>query len=160
MDELDRTFSHAQFAGLVGLSRQAVGDLARRGVLTPGASVGVWVHEYTSSLRDSAASRTSGVVHEAHLALTQARAASVGHRVRGLRGRVAPVRTLELVVGFVVDRAAGIVAAQLPVVLNAMDGLPVDAKALVSDELARVCTTLRSASVAQALAPEDTTGDD
>ena len=160
MDELDRDVSHVQFAGLVGLSRQAVGDLSRRGVLTPGASVRAWVHEYAESLRESARSRTSGPVHEAQLGLNQARAMQVAHRVGDLRRQVAPVRTLELVVQFVVDRAAGIVDAQLPVVLDAMDGLPADAVALVSDELARVCTTLRSASVAQALAPEDTTGDD
>lgn len=68
--DLDEPAAQAGFGALVGVSRQAVGDAVSRGVLEPGASVGVWLQAYCSNLREVAAGRGG----DDQASLTQARA--------------------------------------------------------------------------------------
>lgn len=59
---LDATCTHAQFGELVGISRQAVGDLLAREVITPGETAREWLLCYCENLRKQAAGWGDGRV--------------------------------------------------------------------------------------------------
>lgn len=57
MTDLDRGMTQADFGTLIGVSRQAVGDLMSRGVLADDMTGGQMLHAYCSHLREVAAGR-------------------------------------------------------------------------------------------------------
>lgn len=57
MTDLDRCMTQADFGTLIGVSRQAVGDLLSRGVLSDDMTGGQMLHAYCSHLREVAAGR-------------------------------------------------------------------------------------------------------
>ena len=57
MTDLDRCMTQADFGTLIGVSRQAVGDLMSRGVLSDDMTGAQMLHAYCSHLREVAAGR-------------------------------------------------------------------------------------------------------
>jgi phage terminase Nu1 subunit (DNA packaging protein) len=56
---LDLPCTHAEFGLLLGITRQAVSDMAARGVLIPGDTMASWIQKYCAHLREQAAGRDS-----------------------------------------------------------------------------------------------------
>ena len=102
MDALNSSCTHEAFAQLVGVSRQAVGDLVSRGVLVPGQTMGTWLLTYTAHLREHAAGR--GVNGE--LAYQRSEESRVRREINEIKLAVAkreymPVSVIELVLSSV-----------------------------------------------------------
>lgn len=55
--DLTQEITQASFGQMVGVSQAAVSQLVSRGVLSPGRPAEVWLHEYCSHLRETAAGR-------------------------------------------------------------------------------------------------------
>lgn len=58
--DLDVPCTQAQFGWLVGISQQAVSNLAARGVLKPGQTAQHWLDRYLSNLRAVIIDRREG----------------------------------------------------------------------------------------------------
>ena len=57
--DTSKPVTQKRFADLVGVTQQTVSDLCRRGVLGQGDSMGEWIHQYCSNLREHAAGRAT-----------------------------------------------------------------------------------------------------
>lgn len=97
--ELDNFCTQEVFGALVGVTQQAVSELAARGVLNPGDSVGQWLYAYCRNLREVAAGRASMapggldlVQERAALARSQRERVDLQNAVT--RGEQAPIELL------------------------------------------------------------------
>ena len=84
-------------AELVGVSQPAVSGFVTRGILTPGASLGQWLIEYCSHLREMAAGRaTDGSIDLPTERALLARAQREGQEIKNevARGSYAPIEAL------------------------------------------------------------------
>jgi len=93
--------SHAtqtEFGGLVGISQPAVSDLLKKHVLSDGATVGQWLREYCSNLREVAAGRMAngdlGLATE-RAALARAQRERIEMQNMEARGSLVPVAAIE-----------------------------------------------------------------
>lgn len=140
MVELSDVGTQADFGRLVGISQQAVSDLATRGILTQGAMVGQWLIEYCGHLREVAAGRaTDGTIdlptERALLARSQREGQNIKNEVA--RGTYAPIEVLADVLAnasqSVVDHLD-----QLPAGINRVcPDLPQAVRDLVMTEVSR-----------------------
>lgn len=97
MVNLSLTGSQSEFGELVGISQQAVSDLAVRGVLSVEAPLGKWLIEYCSHLREMAAGRaTDGTIDLPTERALLARAQREGQEIKNevARGTYAPIEAL------------------------------------------------------------------
>lgn len=84
-------------AELVGVSQPAISGCVSRGILTPGASLGKWLVEYCSHLREMAAGRaTDGSIDLPTERALLARAQREGQEIKNevARGSYAPIEAL------------------------------------------------------------------
>ncbi|MCB1909542.1 MAG: terminase small subunit [Rhodocyclaceae bacterium] len=111
MIEMDYPVTQAEFAKLVGISQQAVSDLAQRSLLAEGASAQTWLLQYTGHLREVAAGRLGAndhglVAERARLAKEQADRVAMQNAIT--RREIAPVGLLEEVLARVATQIAKI----------------------------------------------------
>lgn len=92
-----------QFAKLVGITQPAVSQLIRKGVLTRGQSIGRWLQEYISNLREQAAAHKSDegqdiIKERARLAARQSEKLEI--ETARLRGELIPRQAVADILGF------------------------------------------------------------
>lgn len=140
MVNLSVVVTQAEFGGLVGISQQAVSDLAGRGVLPPAATGGQWLIEYCSHLREIAAGRaTDGTIDLPTERALLARAQRIGQELKNkvAFGAYAPIEALTDVLAnasqAVVDHLD-----QIPAGVNRVcPDLPQSVRDLLMTEIAR-----------------------
>jgi phage terminase Nu1 subunit (DNA packaging protein) len=98
-DVLQRTMSHADFAQIIGVSRQKVDQLVLSSVIFDGEVAGVWIQKYCSRLREQAAGRASENDEGLDLVTERAKLAAAqreGHEIKNsvARGEYAPIALL------------------------------------------------------------------
>lgn len=98
--DLSGAITQQQFGELIGVSQQAVSDLARRGVLAEGETAAEWLLAYCDHLREVAAGRGGedgiNLVKERALLAREQRIAKAMQNAER-RGELAPVAVLEQV---------------------------------------------------------------
>lgn len=108
VDALAQPVTQEEFAALIGVSQQAVSDMASRGVLVAGGDAGSWLRAYTAHLREQAAGRDGGALSEARASLAREQRDEVAMRNAIKRKEYAPVSTLEQVLAKVGRQIADI----------------------------------------------------
>lgn len=109
---LDKRITQTEFGALVGVSRQAIGDLVKRGVLDMSEPASKCLVKYCAHLREVAAGRSSGdddldlVTERARLASEQADKIAMQNAVT--RQELAPVHVVEDVLAKAGAKVAGI----------------------------------------------------
>jgi len=155
--DLAHPMTQAEFGELVGMSQQAVSDLALRGVLAPGASAGAWLLAYCDHIRLMAAGRggdgaESLVRERARLAREQADKIAMQNAVA--RGELAPAHLLEQVLA----RAGARVGRLLETIPGALKRRH---PSLTSDDIAEVSRTVAKArNVAAAMTLAELSAED
>lgn len=153
MDEfLNQTATQSAFAGLVGVSQQAISKQLEKGVLKPGASLRVWLLDYCERLREEAGGR-GGVDQQS---LTQARTmearASAELKLMMIQekaGTLVPVDEVEPLLAAMVTAARTELLAlpdKLAAELKALTGAEVDAALIeerIHDALNHLATSLQ-----------------
>lgn len=153
--DLSNPCTHAQFAQLVGVSRQRIGELCNDGSLPKGSTAHEWLLAYCEQLRDSAAGRggeTDSLSAERALQVKVARERDE-IRLAVDRQEFAPVDVLERALATLGGR---IVAALQPLHLKLQKRVPnltPEGVALIQSEVAKACALAESASL-QALQPK------
>lgn len=125
---------------MVGISQPAVSDLLSRGVLSGGADAGVWLREYCSQLRETAAGRAaSGDLDLAaeRAALARAQREKIEMQNAVTRRELAPVYLLEEVLAKAGARAARILDAIPGAVKRRLPDLPSSAIDYIRGEIAK-----------------------
>lgn len=125
---------------MVGISQPAVSELLSRGVLTDGATAGVWLREYCANLREVAAGRLASgdldlATERARLAKEQADKIALQNAVT--RKELAPVYLIEEVLAKAGSRVAGILDAIPGQVRRRIPGLPSTELDAIAGEIAR-----------------------
>jgi phage terminase Nu1 subunit (DNA packaging protein) len=140
MVDLSSIATQATLGKIVGISQQTASDLLARGVLTPGATLGQWLIEYCSHLREIAAGRaTDGSIdlptERARLAKAQREGQEIKNDVA--RGAYAPIEALSDVLAnasqSVVDHLDQIPAG----ISRVCPDLPQSVRDLMMSEIAR-----------------------
>lgn len=126
-----------QFAALVGITRQAVGSLLTRGILTRDDTLADWLLAYCSNLRENAAGRAAN--GELNLAAERARLAKeqanrVARENAIAERKVAPIAVIEFVLAQVSRQLVGILES-IPVQLKRHADLPREALELITVEI-------------------------
>lgn len=109
---LDKKMTQNEFGGLVGVSRQAIGELVKRGVLNMSEPASQCLVRYCAHLREVAAGRASGddnldlVAERARLASEQADKIAMQNAIT--RQELAPVHVLEDVLTRSATKVTGI----------------------------------------------------
>lgn len=132
-DRLSLLMTHEEFAAIVGVSRQAVDDLARRGVLRRGAPAGEWLLAYTGKLREEAAGRSVELTQE-RARYDRARADHQEMVNEERRGKLVKTAMLEEILVEVARRIAGILE-RVDVRLRREAGLDAKARSVVQHAL-------------------------
>lgn len=100
---LDQLMTHQQFADLVGVSRQAVSDMQKRGVLRSGVTGAAWLQAYCEHLRSA---RQSGALADERAHLDRARREEVEMRNAARRKELVPAPVVRLVLAKIGNRMA------------------------------------------------------
>lgn len=167
MIDLDSVPTQAAFGELVGVSQQAISDLARSGHLPEGGSVRVWLLAYYGRLRAVAAGRGSDgeldlVQERAQLAREQRISQALKNAVS--RREFAPIGLLSEVLA----SASQSVAAQLEALPGQLHKIAPDMTDEARDAIARAVAAARNGwvsdtanlQVAEIAGPDDVEGDD
>jgi terminase small subunit / prophage DNA-packing protein len=150
---LDRVLTQAEFGELVGITQQAVSDLARRGVLKPNVTGLAWLRAYCSHLREEAAGR-AGVLADASAALKNVQREEVELRVALKRREAAPVSVIALVLAKVGRQCAGILDGLIPAIRRRWPSVTAEQLKFIDAEVARVRNLMASVSIDD-LKPDD-----
>lgn len=137
---LDHPLKQADFGALVGISRQAVGDLQARGIIEPGMSGSEALLAYCGHLRIVAAGRlASGDLDlaEERAGLAKAQRERVEMQNAVTRRELAPVILIEEVLAKAGSKVAGILDAIPGMVKRRVSSLPADVLDMISGEVAR-----------------------
>ncbi len=106
--DLNRPGTHAQFAELIGVSRQAVGDMVGRGVLQQGDTLRQWTQAYCSHMRSIASGRGSdSELARQRAELTRINAERAQIKLSMESGESAPIEVLAAVLAYVGRNIAG-----------------------------------------------------
>jgi len=149
MPNLADRCTHAEFAGIVGVGRTAIGRQLRAGKLTKGATAGEWVAEYCAQLHAAAAGRgaDSEDLTSERVLKTRVEREREQIRLEQDRGTFAPVAVLEQTLATL---GATIVAAlqTLPanILLHCPGLSPADGD-IVQQEVARACAAAETAAL-------------
>jgi len=132
--DLEAPMTQAAFGELVGITQQAVSDLAARGVLPAGSIAAVWLLAYCERLREQAAGRlsTDGAGPDlAHERALLAKAQREGQEIKNevARGTYAPI-----------DLLADVLANTSQAIVDRLEQIP--------SELKRRCPDLPPAAFA------------
>jgi phage terminase Nu1 subunit (DNA packaging protein) len=138
---LNQQVKRNEFGALVGVSRQVIDDLIKRGILSPDSTAGQWLIAYCANLREQAAGRAStgglNLAQERAALAKEQRLIAALKRARMEREQ-APIALLEL--------ALSDVSAQIAAILDALPGKV----ARTSGQLTATDVDLISAELAKA----------
>lgn len=151
---MDRIVTQAEFGVLVGITQQAVSDLASRGVLKSNTTCGGWLLAYCQNLREQAAGR-AGELAEASAALKRSQREEVELRLAVKRRQYAPVTVLQVVVARGARRAAAVLATIVPNVRRRWPDVKAEHLALIESEIVRARNEVASMSIDEVLAETD-----
>lgn len=149
--------TQAAFGALVGMSQQAVGDLAARGVIDMAMSGQQMLHAYCAHLRETAAGRqASGSLNLAaeRAGLAKAQKERVEMQNSVTRGELAPVALIEEVLARAGARISGIFDAIPGAVRRRVPALPADEIANIEKEIVRARNVVAGMSLADLREPE------
>lgn len=154
-DLLAQPITQERFGDLVGVSQQAVSDLAARGVIAAGGSAQAWLHAYARHLREQAAGRgAEGELARERARLAREQADRVAMENAQSRRELAPVALLELVLGKLAGDVAGILNGLLPRIRRRVPDLDATAVRIIEEELAKVRERAANVSLADAHADD------
>lgn len=154
--QLDQPMSQERFGQLVGVTQQAVSDLAARGVLRAGQSAQAWLHAYTAHLREQAAGRGA----DGELARERARLAKENADAKAMenavtRRELAPTALLELVLGKLAGDVASVLNGVVPQIRRLTPDLPNATLRLIEAELLKVRERAARVSLSEAEADDE-----
>lgn len=140
MTDLDRCMTQAEFGTLIGVSRQAVGDLLSRSVLSDDMTGGQMLHAYCSHLREVAAGRLAAgdldlATERAGLAKAQKERVEMINAEK--RRELLPAILIEEVLAKAGSKVAGILDAIPGMVKRRIPALTSDAIDLIRVEVAK-----------------------
>lgn len=136
---LSQPVSQERFGELVGITQQAVSDLAGRGVLQPGQNAHTWLLAYTKHLREQAAGRSAdGELANQRARLAREQADRVAMENAQARRELAPVALLELVLGKLAGDVASVLNGVVPRIRRQAPDLPAHVVRLIEAELVKV----------------------
>jgi phage terminase Nu1 subunit (DNA packaging protein) len=131
---LDRAMSQERFARIVGVTHQAVTELARKGVLLPGQTAGQWLLAYTGRLREEASGRNAA--HAAERARLERLKGDWQEMVNAQKRReLVPTALLERILATVGRRVAAILEGMPARLRREVKGLDQEVLRLVEKEL-------------------------
>lgn len=143
--------SQEQFGELVGITQQAVSDLASRGVITAGQPAGAWLLAYTKHLREQAAGRgADGELASQRARLAREQADRVAMENAVTRKELAPIGVLEFVLAKMAGEVASVLQAIVPRVKRRVPEIAPAALQVLEDELIKARTRAASMSLADA----------
>ena len=151
---LERVVTQAEFAALVGITQQAVSDLASRGVLKPNTAGGGWLLAYCQHLREQAAGR-AGELASASAALKRSQREEVELRLAIKRRQFAPVAVLQVVVARGARRAEAVLATIVPNVRRRWPDIKAEHLAVIEAEIVRARNEVAGVSIDAVLAEID-----
>lgn len=143
---LDRACTQGEFAGLVGITQQAVSDLQRRGVLREGVTGQSWLKAYCEHLREQAAGR-AGLLAEASAALKQEQRDEVAMRNAIKRRQFAPVSMLSQVLAKAGRQCAGVLDGLVPSIRLRWPEVSSDQLKLIEGEVAKARNAMAAMSL-------------
>lgn len=157
--DLTAPMTQAEFGALIGVSHQAVSDLANRGILTPNAPARENLLAYCSHIREIAAGRYAAgdldlATERAALAREQRIRIAMQNSVT--RRELAPVALIEEVLARAGSKVAGILDAIPGMLRRRLPTLTADDLKIVAVEIARARNIAAAVSLADLRDDEET----
>lgn len=159
VDALAQVVTQEEFGALVGVSQQAVSDMASRGVLPAGADAGTWLRAYTAHLREQAAGRDGGELAKERALLAREQRVEVAMRNAIKRKTYAPVHALEQVLAKVGRQVASILEGLPRQIRLRWPATTAEQLKLITDEITRARNLAAAIQLAD-LEEKDEEGDD
>jgi phage terminase Nu1 subunit (DNA packaging protein) len=136
---LAEAVSQERFGALVGVSQQAVSEQIRAGVLPEGAPLGEWLLAYCHHLREQAAGRSAdGELARERARLAREQADRVAMENAQSRREVAPIATLEVVLGKLAGDVASTLNGLIPRIKRRLPDVPASVLAIIDEELFKI----------------------
>lgn len=160
--QLSNRVSQSDFGALVGVSRQAIGDMISRGILDPNESGEKMLLAYCSHLREVAAGRLASgdldlAAERAGLAKAQRERIEMANAEK--RMELAPVVLIEEVLTKTAAKIAGVFDAIPGKVRRRFPSIPTEAIRVIAAEIAAARNTVASMSLSYVLGTAQEGGD-
>lgn len=163
MIDLTGRVTQAEFGEMIGVSQPAVSKMLTDGVLSGSASVGVWLREYSSHMREMAAGRAAAgdlVLHLDLLALGACQPCPLGRQIQVTRKELAPSYLLEEILAKAGTKAAAILDTIPGMIKRRVPSLTADDVAAIAREVAKARNIAASISLSNIDEAEPDSTDD
>lgn len=155
---LGRALSQDAFGAVVGVSQQAISEQLKAGVLSEGATLGEWLLAYCHQLREQAAGRSAdGELARERARLAREQADRVAMENAQSRRELAPIATLEIVLGKLAGDVASTLNGMVPRIKRRLPDIPASVLAIIDEELFKIRARAAAVSLDDA---EHDQGDD
>lgn len=163
MIDLTGRVTQAEFGEMIGVSQPAVSKMLTDGVLSGSASVGVWLREYSSHMREMAAGRAAAgdldlATERAGLARAQREKIEMQNQVT--RKELAPSYLLEEILAKAGTKAAAILDTIPGMIKRRVPSLTADDVAAIAREVAKARNIAASISLSNIDEAEPDSTDD
>lgn len=163
MIDLTGRVTQAEFGEMIGVSQPAVSKMLADGVLSGSASVGVWLREYSSHMREMAAGRAAAgdldlATERAGLARAQREKIEMQNQVT--RKELAPSYLLEEILAKAGTKAAAILDTIPGMIKRRVPSLTADDVAAIAREVAKARNIAASISLSNIDEAEPDSTDD
>lgn len=163
MIDLTGRVTQAEFGEMIGVSQPAVSKMLTDGVLSGSASVGVWLREYSSHMREMAAGRAAAgdldlATERAGLARAQREKIEMQNQVT--RKELAPSYLLEEILAKAGTKAAAILDTIPGMIKRRVPSLSADDVAAIAREVAKARNIAASISLSNIDEAESDSTDD
>mgnify|MGYP000904718456 CR=1 FL=1 len=163
MIDLTGKVTQAEFGEMIGVSQPAVSKMLTDGVLSGSASVGVWLREYSSHMREMAAGRAAAgdldlATERAGLARAQREKIEMQNQVT--RKELAPSYLLEEILAKAGTKAAAILDTIPGMIKRRVPSLTADDVAAIAREVAKARNIAASISLSNIDEAEPDSTDD
>ena len=163
MIDLTGRVTQAEFGEMIGVSQPAVSKMLTDGVLSGSASVGVWLREYSSHMREMAAGRAAAgdldlATERAGLARAQREKIEMQNQVT--RKELAPSYLLEEILAKAGTKAAAILDTIPGMIKRRVPSLTADDVAAIAREVAKARNIAASISLSNLDEDEPDSADD
>ena len=163
MIDLTGRVTQAEFGEMIGVSQPAVSKMLTDGVLSGSASVGVWLREYSSHMREMAAGRAAAgdldlATERAGLARAQREKIEMQNQVT--RKELAPSYLLEEILAKAGTKAAAILDTIPGMIKRRVPSLSADDVAAIAREVAKARNIAASISLSNIDEAEPDSADD
>jgi terminase small subunit / prophage DNA-packing protein len=161
--DLTGRVTQAEFGEMIGVSQPAVSKMLTDGVLSGSASVGVWLREYSSHMREMAAGRAAAgdldlATERAGLARAQREKIEMQNQVT--RKELAPSYLLEEILAKAGTKAAAILDTIPGMIKRRVPSLSADDVAAIAREVAKARNIAASISLSNIDEAEPDSADD